>query len=174
MHEPILQDRYKHGLIASLLTMAYLQVKDILLHAEKLRTFLRGFAERHQRKASNDLLAGLFQDVKEHEKQLERCLDEFQSDDSSVSLETWIQYPGDDELEQTMTSLSAVAEQADEEVLKQLLIAEEALLRVYKQAQEQTSAQQLQELFETLIEIQDHHLRNIANCASEYGQMRHS
>ena len=152
--------------------MAYLQVRDILAQAEKMRNFLRNFAEKQQRKASNDLLAGLFHEVNKHEKLLEQCLEDFELETTQDLLDTWIQFSGDDELEEAMASLSGVVEQNDDNVLEKLLHAEETLLRVYNQAHEQTSSERLQELFESLIELQDHHLRNIANCVSEYEEMR--
>ena len=152
--------------------MAYQQVKEILSHAEHLRKFLSDFASRERDQANNDLLAGLFQEVNKHEAQLEQCLAEYTAETSEDLLATWIQYPGDDELEDAMTSLTAVSEADDEVVLQKLLIAEETLLRVYQQAQEQTSADRLQEMFANLIDLQDHHLRNIANCISEYDEIR--
>ncbi|QEG36951.1 hypothetical protein [Bythopirellula goksoeyrii] len=151
--------------------MAYLQVKDILVHAEKLREFLRDFTRRHELKANNDLLAGLFQEVSQHEQQFKECLDEYRKDTSAELLQTWIQFDGVEDLEEAMDALSAADEQDTQSLLGQLLAAEEALQRVYELVQEQTSATKLEELFGELQQIQDHHLRNIADCVSEYGQM---
>lgn len=152
--------------------MAYIQVKDILVHAEKLREFLKNYARRHELKADNDLLAGLFQEVNQHERQLGICLSEFQSSTSQELQQTWIQFSGVEEVDEAMDGLSAVDELENEKVLEKLLEAEEALQRVYKLAKEQADAAKLQELFGELYDLQDHHLRYIANCISEYGQMR--
>ncbi len=152
--------------------MAYLQTKDVLRYADQLRKFLRDFCERQKNTASNDLLAGLFEEVNKHEAQFEECLAEYELETSQDLLDTWIQFPGDNELEEAMTSLSDASEKNDDKVLEQLLVAEETLLQVYKQAQEQVSSARLQEVFESLIELQDHHLRNVANCVSEYGEIR--
>lgn len=152
--------------------MAYLQVKDILAHAEKLREFLRDYTRRHELKADNDLLAGLFQEVNRHEVQLEKVLVAFEEDTPKELQQTWIQFSGVEDLDDAMDALSAVDEQDDQTILEQLLDAEETLQRVYRLAQEQADAVELQELFSDLLELQDHQLRSIGKCVSEYGQMR--
>lgn len=151
--------------------MAYLQVKGILENAVQLRKYLCDFCERQQIKASNDLLAGLFEEVNKHEAQLEECLAEYEEDTSQDLLDTWIQYPGDNELKEAIASLPEVSFHTDGKVLEKLILAEETLLRVYKQVQEQIGSERLQEIFDRLIELQDQHLRNVGNCVSEYSEM---
>lgn len=151
--------------------MAYMQIKDILENASHLRRYMLEYAQRHERKTADDQMEALYNLVSNHEQRLQETLAGFVAEAPEGLTETWIQYPGDETLEESMDQLSAVNEQMDETVLHLILTAENALLGVYEQVANQTQAPSVRELFEQLHTLEDHYLRTIANCLSELEQM---
>ena len=150
--------------------MAYMQVKNVLLRAEDLHKFVREFAERRRRQASNDLVEGIFKEVSEHEERRRCILTEFEEQAESRLLETWLQFPGVEQLEQAMEDLSDVDGENEEVILETVLTANEALVEMYDQAMNQTNAPALSELLGRLKDLQDHHLRTMANSVTEFQQ----
>lgn len=154
--------------------MAYMQVKEILDSATRIRRFMSEYARRHEQETPDDVTEGLFTEIKQHEERLLRCLADFADDASQGLLETWIQFPNETSLEQAMDQLSAAGEQDDEVVLQQILEAEQALIDVYDHVIGQSHAPRVRELFEELKTLEDHNLRTIADNVSELGQTRRS
>lgn len=151
--------------------MAYLQMKGILEQTEKLRHYLCEYTERRESETDNEFLAGFYRDLRNDVQRLTKTTAEFVEHDHDQLLETWIQYPGTEPLEEAMERLSDSSQQEHQEVLQSVLEAEERVLECFQQAQQQTTAEENQEGIGQLVDLQEHHLRHTAKNITTLEQM---
>jgi hypothetical protein len=152
--------------------MAYMEVRNVLQRAEELHQFVHAYAARRCGQAKDDYVEGIFRNIVQQEEELRQRLTEFEADAETRLLDTWLQFPGVEKLEEAMDELAAVDGDDDDVILQGVVLANEALVELYDQAIAQVQAPALVELLERLRELQDHHLRKMANSVTEFQQLQ--
>jgi rubrerythrin len=152
--------------------MSYKQVRDVIAQSKTVHKFISKYAQRHQEKSGDSLLKGLYSLMAAHDERIEQWLADYQADERQKLLDTWLQFPQLDTLEESMDDLCSVDEMDEQTILQSLLTVEQQLVELYDQTMREVQAPSVQAFFRQLKELEDHHLRTMANNIAELGEMR--
>jgi hypothetical protein len=152
--------------------MSYKQVRDVIAQSKTVHKFVSKYAQRHQEKGGDPLLKGLYSLMFAHEERIENWLAEYEADERQKLLNTWLQFPQLEVLEESMDNLCSVDEMDEQTILQCFLNVEQQLVELYDQTMREVQAPSVQAFFRQLKELEDHHLRTMANNIAELGEMR--
>jgi len=141
--------------------MRFEQVRDILDHASE---FHKRLGEFYQNLADHDDAARikmLLEYLGRHEKFLEQGIANFEESASKQVLDTWFQYTQDKAILKLPEASNIKPNMPVEEVIRMGLDLDDCLLKLYKDAAENSEVPEVKEVFNNLLEMEqeeEHHL----------------
>lgn len=144
--------------------MAYEQVRDILKHVQALRQRVLELARQQQADTQDELLSDFLARVEQHDQYMEACLAGRVDDVPEGVLDTWIQFPDTQPIDDEIRQLSENAEgdaslSDDEQAVQRVLALDQRILDLYKNAAGQVQSPRVKSLFDDLVLMEDQKAR---------------
>lgn len=141
--------------------MRFEQVRDILDHARELHECLGGFYQNlvHHEEAARVKM--LLEYLGRHEKFLEQGIADFKERASKQVLDTWFQFTQDKATLKLPEAINIKSNMAVEDVIRMGLELDDCLIKLYKDAAENSEVPEVKEVFNNLLEMEqeeEHHL----------------
>lgn len=152
--------------------MAYAQVSDILARVHALRERVCRYCERQRDGTDDDLVRAVMERVTRHEQAMEACLAKYTSDAARGILDTWIQYPGLEPLDEAIEETASATDQSAADVLDRLLACERLLLGVYQDMADQASGPRVQEFLQNILFMESQQGRAVGREVTDIGDLR--
>lgn len=150
--------------------MAAKQVRDVLRSIEKYHHALAGLYEKLGEREEDERLRWLLGYMARHEDHFQGALRRYEESAAESVLDTWVQFADGDVLDEALRESRIHAMSADE-VIEAALKFDAALLDMYQQIAIETSAPHVQELFRSLLQMEENkeHLyaRNLLSIERE-------
>lgn len=143
--------------------MSYRQIHEILEKGEELKNTFAEFCALQHAAENDEIIKGIYSKTLSHMTILNRVLAHHHQTASPAVLNTWIQYPGYDELEEAIQKLRAIPpeERPSTGALEQLLEAENTFLKVLEMTTEQARAPSVREYMRSLLDVADEAVRTL-------------
>lgn len=151
--------------------MRFEQVRDILDHA---REFHKKLHEFYQQLASQEKAARiklLLEYLDGHEKLLEQGIANFEQSASEQILDTWFQFTQDDEILKLPETLQLKSYMSVEEVIRMGLELDDRLIKLYKDAVENSEVPEVQDVFNNLLAMEQQEERHLVRAALDAGDV---
>lgn len=135
--------------------MAYDQVRDVL---KSVRSFHKELAETCGslgEQTDDERLQLLMDIVRQHEERFSTVLSHCEVDTAEGVLNTWLQYAPTEEIQTALQSARLADVTSVAEIAEVVWEFEQALIALYRQLAESTSAPRVQELFGRLVEQEE-------------------
>lgn len=126
------------------------QVRDILSHVHEVRGRLRLLTEECINETHDELLSAYLNRAKLHDEFMQRCLvGEFDEAPPSA-LNTWIQYPDLQPLDEELDGMVEDSLSDSQAMLDRLVAVDKRILEIYDRVREQSESQAVRNLFDRL------------------------
>ncbi|MEX0716455.1 MAG: hypothetical protein WD066_07710 [Planctomycetaceae bacterium] len=135
--------------------MAYRQVRDILKDIRNVHRQLADFYESWDGRARDQRAAAVLTHVGRHEEFFKESLARYEPRAAEGILDTWIQYPPDETLNDALEEVGLSPEMSVDDVVEVVLRMDRALIEAYRQLADSTAAPRVKELFESLMELEE-------------------
>lgn len=135
--------------------MAYRQVRDILKDIEGFHRTLARFYREWESRSRDERAQALLAHVRRHEEFFKQSLARYEPRAAQGILDTWIQYPPDEQLNGALAEIEFHPDMCVDDVAEVVLRMDAALLEAYRQLADSTAAPSVSELFETLLELEE-------------------
>jgi hypothetical protein len=136
--------------IARPTTMAYAQVHDILARVRTVHKRLRRYCEQQRDAAEDEMVRELLDRVARREKGMTVCLARYTSEATPGILDTWIQYPGLEPVDEAVEAIGSAAHQSAADVVERVLACERTLADVYQDMADQAPGPHVREFLQNL------------------------
>lgn len=131
------------------------QIRDILDHVRDFKHQLVELYEKLGQMEQDEKQQLLLKYLGRQEEQIARTLDGYEPELSKGILNTWVQFVDDEALRTISHDVQVHAGMTPEELIERSLQFDAALVQVYRDVIESTSAPHLQEVFMNLIEMEE-------------------
>lgn len=151
--------------------MRFEQVRDILDHA---REFHKKLHELYQQLADQEEAARiklLLEYLGGHEKLLEQGIANFEQSASEEILDTWFQFTQDDAILKLPETLQLKPHMAVDEVIRMGLELDDRLIKLYRDAVENSEVPEVQEVFDNLLAMEQQEERHLVRAALDAGDV---
>lgn len=149
--------------------MSYIQVRDALDHIRKYYRRLSDFYERVADTTDDERIELLLDYMGRHEKNLSRAVGKYERQGSEGVLNTWMQYEFDRGIEEAFQEAEMNENPSFEEVVAFSQKIDQAFRDAYRQLAQYTDAPRVQELFESLAELEQGKEEHYAWSELEFG-----
>lgn len=143
------------------------QVRNVL---DWIRKFHQGLADQLQsfaESAEDGRVRVLFEDMRRREAKIEHSVHDYQRNAPGAVLDTWLQFGSEDELPKQLHAdhLDSSATPAD--IVARVLEIDDVLVELYRELEGSTSVPELDELFASLIALEEGKQHHYAWVLSE-------
>jgi len=143
------------------------QVRDIL---EVIRSIHRGLAHRYEAMSSatdHERFRTLLADMGQHELRIDNALADYEQGAANAQLETWLQFGAEEELQRLIETTDLNATLPPEELVHRAMVIDNALVAQYRELQATTSVPEIEDLFVSLVALQESKQRHYAHAITE-------
>ncbi len=105
--------------------------------------------------------------MSEHEDRIEACISGYESEAEKSVLDTWLQFGNEEEIIKRIQRTSFSDSMTPEQLVQAALEIGRDLVQLYRELSEATSVPELQELFDSLITLEENKSRHYARAISE-------
>ena len=151
--------------------MAAKQVRDVLRSIEKYHHALAGLYEKLGEREGDERLRWLLGYMARHEDHFQGALRRYEESAAESVLDTWVQFSNGDVLDEALRESRINAAMSADDVIEAALKFDAALLELYRQIAAETSVPHVQELFRSLLQMEENkeHLyaRNLLSIERE-------
>ena len=141
--------------------MRFTQVRDVLDHAQAFHKRLSEFYQDLADHEDATRIKMLLDHIARHERQLEKCLKDYEESASKQILDTWFQY-SEDELSLTIPDDIAIKPHMSvQDVIRIGLELDDRIIKVYNDAAASADVPEVREVFDNLLSLEkqeQHHL----------------
>lgn len=137
------------------MTITYKQVKDVFQRVKDFRRELRDHLEASQLEMDDERLSWLVEHMDRHERFIDGSLDRYEEKASEGILETWLQYVPDAPIREAFEETRLEPGTDEKEVFERIQKWDQALLEMYRQLAGMSGAPRVQELFQSLLEMEE-------------------
>lgn len=152
--------------------MAYQQVRDILARVRAFHERVERYCEQSRDASHDDMVRAMLERIDAHDRAMDGCLTTYTSEATAAVLNTWIQYPGLEPLDEVEQAMSDAGDASPADVLQRLLDAERKLLDVYDTVADQAPGRHVQEFFQNLRFMEAQEGRAIGRDAASVRDVR--
>ncbi len=141
--------------------MAYQQVSQILRYVQDLRRRVLDQAADPDNLPLEEATFEFIAQLRDHECTMGKLINEHIAGASQGVLDTWIQFPDTDDLEDDVANLRPTIEQMPrgEETIQQLLALDQRIVGLYKTAASQTRAASVSNFFDEILQMESQKAR---------------
>ena len=147
------------------------QIRDVLKTIEKYHHTLANLYERVGEREEDERLRWLLGYMARHEDHFQGALRRYEESAAKGVLDSWVQFAEGEALEAALRNYRVDASMSADEVIEAALKFDAALLDLYPQLAEETAAPHVQELFTSLLQMEENkeHLyaRNLLSIERE-------
>jgi rubrerythrin len=144
------------------------RVKDILEH---IRSFHHRIGDRYANLSeheSDERLVLLLKYLARHEENFNECLGRYEEDAAKGILETWLQFAGDDTLDEALQRVDLTEDMDVDDIIRCAMSLDKKLVELYRGLADATAAPRVRELFENLIEMEESKDHQYARSIREF------
>ena len=149
--------------------MSYIQVRDVL---ERLRRYYRRLGDLYQdisETSDDERVQLLLEHMGRHERNFSRTVARHEREGAEGVLNTWLQYEFDKGVEEALQEAEMHADPSIDEVIRFSQRIDQAFLDLYRQLAQYTDAPRIQELFESLVEMEQGKDENYSWSELQFG-----
>jgi rubrerythrin len=136
--------------------MSYKQVHEVL---ERVKLFYQQLSDYYEDLSDDlpedDQVHRLLEYMGRHEKAFNRTLAKYERDAAEGVLNTWLQYAPDERTWRALQHAEIRPDMSLDEVMEQALDVDQDLRDMYRQLADESSVPRVQELFQSLLEMQE-------------------
>lgn len=133
--------------------MPYEQVKTIMGRAQRYHRKLSEFYQKLDETTSeeHERMKLVLQYLQQHENKLERQLREFEKNARPNAMDTWVQFPPDENLENVFDTSRLKKDMSINDIVVLTLEFDNTLLKFYERARDVASTSEIGEMFDHLL-----------------------
>ena len=143
------------------------QIRDVLHHVRDAQQAIASEFQVFAANAKDQRVQFLLDYFARQEDQLTRILGSYEEELSEGLLETWLQFVDDDRLDSVARESRLPANADLEDVVDACLTFDEAVVALYTECAESTSAPEVVELFSGLVKLEDAARRQFARASRD-------
>ncbi len=151
--------------------MRFEQVRDILDHAREFHKKLHEFYQQLANQEESARIKLLLEYLGGHESFLEQGIANFEESASEQILDTWFQFTQDEALLQLPEKLDLKPHMPVEEVIRIGLELDDRLIKLYKDALENSDVPEVQQVFDNLLAMEQQEQRHLVRAALDAGDI---
>ncbi len=145
--------------------MPSLQIRSIL---DSFRNFYGELAECFQSQvvsSTGQQLPYLCQYIAEHEREIQKAIDNFENETADEALlDTWLQFGADETLRRILDELELRAGMTEDDVIGEALKADAKIIALYRELAGESGVPDVRELFEGFANMQNARTRQLARA----------
>ena len=149
--------------------MSYIQVRDVLDHLTQYYRRLGTLYDEIGETTDDERLALLLEHMGRHERSFGRAVAEHERQGAEGVLNTWLQYEFDKGVEEAFREAELHENPSPEEVIRFSQKIDQSLTDLYGQLAQYTDARRIQELFESLLALEQRKEENYSWSELEFG-----
>jgi hypothetical protein len=135
--------------------MAYKQVRELLDRVKRYHRQLEDLYEWLEDESADPRARLLLNYLREHEQNFKNVLAQYGREEHRGVLDTWIQYDPEEDLRRALEEAELRTGMPLEELLAQAHRFSQAVVSFYREARDQTNAPRVQELFDSLLAMEE-------------------
>ncbi len=143
------------------------QVSEILDQVREMHQRMSTCFRSIQQEASDPNLKILTDYMAEHEDKIDQCIQGYESDGQAAVLDTWLQFGNEEEIIHRITKTSFGELRSPEQLVQTALSIQQDLVQLYRELAEATAVPEVQDLFNSLITLEENKGRHYARAISE-------
>jgi len=135
------------------IAMPYEQVRTIMGRAQRFHRKLSEFYQKLDETTpeEQERMKLVLQYLQEHENKLERQLCDFEKDARPNAMDTWVQFPPDEDLEKIFDPSRLKPDMSINDIVVLTLEFDNTLLKFYERARDVASTREIGEMFDQLL-----------------------
>lgn len=149
--------------------MSYLQIRDILEHLKGYYRRLSNLYEEVSETTDDERIRLLLQYMGRHERNLSRAVARHERAGAEGVLNTWVQYEFDKGIDEALQEAEMHPNPSVEEIIRFSRKIDQAFVDFYRQMAQYTDSPRIQELFESLLDLEQGKEEHYAWSELEFG-----
>lgn len=141
------------------------QVKDVIEYSQEIHIKLADFYDQLSEKHQLSHIKMLLDYLQRHERNLADSLSQYEKDAAQQMMNTWLQYAPTTNVKDKIKYFPIHSDMTLQEVIDIALDLDNALVELYRDVKEHVEIPELKELFQNLIDMEDHEKKRMVRDA---------
>ena len=151
--------------------MHYQTVKDVVDHSRQLHQDISGLYAKLSQDQAQERVGMLLDYLKRHEGNLERSLNQFETDKSQKVLDSWLQYSPDQDVSDVLAQVTISDHMTTDQVVSMALKLDDYFIDLYQEMIDHTSSSSVKAVFQNLLDMEQQEKISMAKTALQLNDM---